>query len=399
MRRVAISGMGAVSAAGIGVEALWQAARDGRCGIRPITIEFARSNRIKIGAAVPDFNGADHLDEITLRTCDRHAQFAMVAAREAIAASGLTADELTGSRTAVVIGTGAGGIGTLDEGCRAYYSDQKFDTFAVPRGMVSSASCHLGIAHGVTGPTFAVSSACASSSQAIGVAAQMIRSGLVDRAITGGAEACLTPATMRTWEYLRVLTADTCRPFSVGRSGMAIGEGAGICVLEAEDALAERGGTAQAWLAGYGTSSDARDMVQPDVDGAAKAVVAALADSGLSVEAIGYINAHGTATVANDINEAAALRQVFGRTLNAIPVSSSKPVIGHALGAAGALELLITVRALQAQTVPPQINSKGIDPKCALSLPMNGALSHQFDAAMSNSFAFGGINAVLVVSR
>jgi nodulation protein E len=390
--------MGAVSAAGIGTADLWAAARDGRSCIGQIDLLHARGNRIRIGGGVPGYEPEAHFDEATLRTCDRHAQFALIAAQQAIDEAALDAADLAGSRTAVIIGTGAGGIGTVDEGCRAYYSDLKYDTFAVPRGMVSSASCHIGIAHGVTGPTFAVSSACASASQAIGLAMQMIRSGLVDRAITGGAEACLTPATMRSWEYLRVLTADACRPFSVGRSGMAIGEGAGICVLEAEDALTARGGKPVAWLAGYGTSSDARDMIQPDVDGAARAMSLALADAGLKAEQIGYINAHGTATVANDINEALAIGRVFGPTLDVIPVSSSKPIIGHTLGAAGALELVITVRALQTATIPPQINCKAVDPKCALNLPLDSPISSPLSAAASNSFAFGGINATLIVT-
>ncbi|MCJ2180618.1 beta-ketoacyl-[acyl-carrier-protein] synthase family protein [Novosphingobium sp. 2580] len=391
--------MGAISATGIGIDALWEAARTGSSGVGPIVLEHARGNRIHIGAAVSSFDPAVHIDEASLRTCDRHAQFAVVAAREAIAAAGLAPSQLLGNRTAVILGTGAGGIGTLDDGCRAYYSGERFDTFAVPRGMASSASCHLSIAHGITGPTFAVTSACASASQAIGIAAQLIRSGLIDRAITGGAEACLTPATMRTWEYLRVLTADACRPFSVGRSGMVIGEGAGICILESEDALLARGGRAQAWLSGFGTSSDARDMVQPDVDGAASAVSAALTDAGLTPEAIGYINAHGTGTVANDINEALALRAVFSDSLDTIPLSSSKPIIGHTLGASGALELLITIRALQEQTIPPQINCRGIDPKCALNIQLDEPAGHSFDAALSNSFAFGGINAALIVGR
>lgn len=398
-RRVAITGMGAVSAAGIGMDALWRAARDGVPGARPVDFDHAQGNRIRIAASVPGFDPADHIDATTLRTCDRYAQFALVAAREAAGHAGIGPGELRGPRTAIVLGTGIGGVATIDEGCRAYYSGERFDTFAVPRTMPSSAASHIGIALGVTGPTFTVTSACASASQAIGVALQLIRAGIVDRAIAGGAEACITAVTMRGWEYLRVLTPDACRPFSTGRSGMTIGEGAGVCVLEAEDALFARGAEPLAWLAGYGTSSDARDMLQPDVDGASRAMQEALDDAGLAAEAIGYVNAHGTGTVANDINEAEALRRVFGDALDAIPVSSSKPVVGHALGAAGALELLVTVAALRAQAVPPQINCREPDPRCGLLLPLGDALPHGFEAALSNSFAFGGINAALVVAR
>lgn len=399
MRRVAITGMGAISAAGLGVDSLWQAARDGRSGVGHIELDNAEGNRIRIGAAVKNFDPATVADEVTLRTCDRYTQFALYAAKEAIASAGLGSAELRSDRTAVIIGTGVGGIGTLDSNCRAYYRREKGDTFAVPRTMPSSAASHISIVHGITGPGFAVTSACASASQAIGLAMILIRAGIVDRVVTGGAEACITPATMRAWEYLRVLTPDACRPFSVDRSGMVIGEGAGICILEAEDVADARGARPLAWLAGYGTSCDARDMVQPDVEGASKAIVYALADAGLPASEVGYINAHGTGTVLNDINEAEALIKVFGSAIEEIPVSSSKPIIGHALGAAGALELLITVGALQAQVVPPQINCKAPDPRCALNLALGAAGEHAFDVALSNSFAFGGINAALLVRR
>jgi nodulation protein E len=397
-RRVAICGTGAVCAAGGNTETLWNAAREGRSGVSRIDFAKAHGNRVHIGAPVVGFDPGTFADEATLRSADRYTLFALDAARQAIAEAGLEAETLRGDRTAVILGTGVGGIGTLDDGCRAYYADERMDIFGVPKAMPSSAAAHLCIAHGITGPSFTVTSACASSSQAIGLAMQMIRAGIVDRVVTGGAEACLTPATMRGWEYLRVLTSDACRPFSSGRSGMVIGEGAGICVIEAEDAMLARGAKPLAWLAGYGTTSDARDMLLPDVDGAAAAIEAALADAGLRPEAIGYVNAHGTGTVANDINEAAALRKVFGDALDSIPVSSSKPIFGHTLGAAGVLELLVTLAALRAQTVPPQINCKAQDPKCPLYLPLNGAESRSFDAALSNSFAFGGVNAALIVS-
>lgn len=399
MQRIAITGMGAISAAGLGVSALWDAARSGRTGVKDIALQYVRGNRVRIAATVAGFNPADHIAGELLRTCDRYAQFAMFAAHEAIAMSGLEPGHLCSERTAVVIGTGVGGVGTFDENCRAYHAGEKCDTMAIPRTMPSSAVSHIGIRHGIIGPTFTVTSACASASQAIGMAATMIRAGIVDRVITGGSESCLTASTMRGWEYLRVLSPDACRPFSAGRNGMVIGEGAGICVLECETAARSRGARPLAWLAGYGTSSDARDMVRPDVDGAARAVAAALADAGLPPEAVGHINAHGTGTVLNDINEVEALRRVFGGALDDIPVCSSKPIVGHTLGAAGALELLVAICSIQDQIVPPQINFRGADPKCRLNLQLDSARSHAFDVALSNSFAFGGINAALVVSR
>lgn len=398
-RRVAISGMGAASAAGLGVAALWEAAKTGRSGLGPIRFPVTMGNRIGIGGPVPDFNPADHIRPDILRTADRYAQYALYAAAEAILAAGLEAKELRSERTAAIIGTGVGGIGTIDEGIAHYYRGDKFDTFAVPRTMPSSAASLVSIVHGITGPTFAVSSACASGAQAVGMAALMIKAGIIDRAIVGGAEACLTPATMRAWEYLRVLTPDVCRPFSTGRNGMVIGEGAGVFVLEAEEVMRARGAVPLAWLAGYGTASDARDIVQPDVAGAARAIRAALADAGLAPGDIDYINAHGTGTVLNDVTEACALREVMGSALDDIPVSSSKPIIGHTLGAAGALELAITVHALVVQTVPPHINCTTPDPKCALNLQLEVAKQKPLAAALSNSFAFGGINAVLAIKH
>ena len=264
--------------------------------------------------------------------------------------------------------------------------------------MPSSATSHISMTHKITGPCFAVTSACASASQSIGTAAQMIRSGMIDRAIAGGSEACLTPATIKAWEMLRVLSPNACRPFTRTRNGMIIGEGAGAFVLESEDSARARGATIIARLAGYGTSSDAKDIIQPDVEGASSAMQAALDDAGLTPDAIGYINAHGTGTVLNDVNEAAAIRRIFGDLTDALPVSSTKPVIGHTLGASGALELAVSVKALTEQTVPPQINFTEADPKCPLHLPTEGAVKADLKAVMSNSFAFGGINAALIVT-
>ena len=400
MRKVAITGMGAISAAGIGVDALWLAARDGVSAVGPLDITRGQSLRVRVAASVKDFDPASHAPADVMRRCDRFTQFAHVAAAEAIAQSGLGADEIAGPRTAAIIGTGIGGMNSLDDGCFDFYSGVKrVDPLSVPKLIPSAATSHISITHRITGPCFSVTSACSSASQSIGIAAMLIRSGAIDRAVVGGSEACITAATLRAWEMMRVLSPDVCRPFSAGRTGIVIGEGAGVFVLEAEDLALARGAKVLARLAGYGTTSDARDIIQPDVDGAANAMSAALADAGLAPAAIGYVNAHGTGTVLNDINEAAALRQVFGEGVGELPVSSSKPVIGHTLGAAGALELAITVRALEAQVVPAHINFKAPDAKCPLNLPTAGPQAHRFEAALSNSFAFGGINAALIVSR
>lgn len=400
MTRVAISGLGAVSAAGLGVPALWHAARTGACQVRPLDIHRDETLRVRIAAAVDNFDPADHLSEQDIRRCDRYTQFAHLAVKEALAGAGLSAETVAGPRTAAIIGTGIGGMNSLDDGCFAIYSGEKrVNPLSIPRLMPSSATSHVSITHKITGPCFAVTSACSSASQSIGVGLQMVRAGIVDRVIVGGSEACITPATMRAWEMLRVLSPDACRPFSKNRNGLVLGEGAGVVILESEQSLVARGGTPIAWLSGYGTSSDACDILQPDVAGAAAAMRAALADAGLQPGDIDYINAHGTGTVLNDVNEAAALRQVFGDTIDTIPVSSTKAVVGHTLGASGGIELIVAIKAMLEDLVPPQIGFAEADPKCPLFLPIDIAMSRPLSAVLSNSFAFGGINAVLIATR
>ncbi len=399
MTGVVITGMGAVSAAGLGVASLWEAARDGVSKVGPLSLPRGESLRIRIAASVPDFDPTRHIDEVTLRRCDRFTQFSHIAAAEAIAQSGIAPDELAGERTGAIFGSGIGGMSTVDEGCYLFYcSEQRPQPMAIPKLMPSSAVSDISITHEITGPCFAVTSACASASQSIGVAMQLIRAGIIDRAIAGGSEACLTPVTIRAWEMLRVLSPNACRPFARTRNGMVIGEGAGAFVLESEAAAARRGATPLARLVGYGTASDSRDIIQPDVGGASAAMRAALSDAGLAPEDIGYVNAHGTGTVLNDINESAAIREVFGAYTDSLPVSSTKPVIGHTLGASGALELAVAIMALREQIIPPQINCTEPDPKCPLNLPTNGAVAARLGAVMSNSFAFGGINATLIAT-
>lgn len=398
MMRVGITGMGAISAAGPDVGSLWSAALEGRSGVGALDIPRMDRLRIRVGAQVRDFQPADFLSDEELRRCDRYTQFAHVAVEQAIRQSGLAPEELAGPRTAAIIGTGIGGMTTVDDGCYDFYAGGgRLPVMGVPRLIPSSATSHVSITHGITGPCFAVTSACASASQAIGLALQMIRAGIVDRAVVGGSEACLTPATVKAWELMRVLSPDLSRPFSRDRTGIVLGEGAGVVVLESQAAIDARGGRALAWLAGYGTSSDARDMVQPDVNGASAAMAACLDDAGIAPEAVDYINAHGTGTVLNDVNEAAAIVKVFGDGAATIPVTSSKPIFGHVLGGSGALELMVTVEAMRNQIVPPQINMTAQDPNCPIFVPQD-ALQRPIRTALSNSFAFGGINACLLVT-
>ena len=393
--------MGAVSAVGLGVDALWWAAREGRTGCGPIDYEREVPHQISIAGQLHGFSSEAHFDAAQCAVYDRFTSFAVLAAREAVREAQLEARQLRGPRTAVIIGTGVGGVTSFDDGCYQLYAEERsrLNPMTIPRVMANAAASHVSMQLGARGPTFAVCSACASATQAIGIGFQLICAGIVDIAVVGGSEAPITPAVMRGWESMRVLAPQACRPFSHGRNGMVIGEGAGVFVLESFTHLRARGGTAFAELAGYGTSSDAGDLLRPDASGAAAAMRAALESGGVTSDCVGYVNAHGTGTVLNDVTETAAIREVFGARAERIPVSSTKPIHGHALGASGALELAITVRALRDQFVPPTINWLDADPACNLDVVPNTGRACEMEYALSNSFAFGGINACLLVHR
>ena len=399
-RRVVVSGMGVVSAAGLGVDRLWTAARNGDAQIRPLKTERPYDGRIKFAAQAPDFDPAAHIERDVLPFCDRFTQFAVIAADEAMAQAGFGRKGMAGPGAAVIVGTGIGGMTSMEDGIYRYYVEgQRPEMLSVPKIIPSAAPATLGMRYSCLGPTFSIGSACSSATQALGVGMQMIRSGMAEKAIVGGAEACIINASMRAWESLRVLTPNLCRPFSIGRNGMSLGEGAAIFVLETYDSAQARGHAPLCELAGYGTTSDAKDPVRPDLDGTASAIAQALDDAGLSPRDIGYISAHGTATHANDITESEAILRVFGDYGAQVPVSSTKPIHGHALGASGGLELAIAISALREQIAPPTINFLEPDPRCPINAVPNVAQKCEIDAIMSNSFAFGGINAVLVASH
>ena len=393
--RVAITGMGAITAAGVGTSALWRAVSEGRPCISKLDQERFPKARVKRAALVQE--DVPQLVGDTVKKLDRFAQLALLAAREAVEQAG-NMPQLAGTRTAVIVGSGLGGAETINRLTDAHSAGEvRVDPLTVPKVMASAAASCIATEYGIHGPVFCISSACASGAQATGIAMQMIRSGVVDRAIVGGAEALITPAVLRGWEVMRVLTPDLNRPFSADRNGMMLGEGAGILVLESAELAAARGKPPLAWLSGYGTACDAGDLLKPDAEWAARAMKDALSDAGLQPGDIGYVNAHGTGTVLNDVAEAAALDATFGEHMETLPVSSTKPVHGHTIAAAGAIELIITISALHNQFVPPTVNWTAEDPRCRMDVVANTGRKHEFRAALSNSFAFGGINTGLVV--
>jgi len=402
MQRVVITGMGAVSALGHTAKETWAALREGRSGIGPITSLPRESLRFGIAAEVRDFDPLKHFDEKRVILLDRVSQFALVAAREAIAQSGIDfRHEDLGDNTAVIVGTGVGGENTNDEASRRLYADNnpRLHPLTIVRLMANAPACQISIEHGLTGPAFATVSACASSNHAIAQAFHMVRSGVADAAVAGGTEACLTMGAVRAWEAMRVLADDTCRPFCKQRRGLVLGEGAAVFVLETLERAQRRGATILAELAGAGMSADAGDIVFPSDVGAAKAMQRALADARLAPEAFDYINAHGTGTPANDPTETKAIRRTFGTHANALAVSSTKSMHGHALGAAGAIELVATIGAIRDGVIPPTANFIDPDPECDLDYVPNAAREKPVRAALSNSFAFGGLNAVLALRR
>ena len=393
MRRVVVTGVGTVNALAHDVMGTLAAFRAGRCGIGPLGFRDADRLSIRIGAEVRDWRAEDLFAASDLPLYDRVTQYALVAGAEAVAMAGLPHG--IGPRGGVILGTAAGGIQTWEDSYRAVFADgrNRVSPLVVPRLMHNAPASHLSIRHGLSGPVLAVASACASANHAMGLALQQIRLGAADVMLTGGADAMLCFGGIKAWEGLRVLAPDACRPFSLGRKGLVIGDGAGVLVFEAEDHARERGARVLAEVAGFGMTADAGDIVAPNVDGAVRAMRAALADAGMVPGDVGYINAHGTGTLANDRAESAAIREVFGHA--APPVSATKAMHGHAIGATGALEALACLMALTEGVLPPTIGYLAPDPDCALDVLANEARAAQIGAVLSNAFAFGGLNAVL----
>jgi nodulation protein E len=400
-RRVVVSGYGCVSSLGIGVPGFWRALAAGQGGFRKFLPEFAEDGIERLVATAASFRGEDHFSDGELRLLDRNVQMALVAAREAVAGAGDVFAGERGRQSAIIIGSGIGGMATLEENYHRLYGLKKdrLHPFTIPRLINNAASSHAAIAFGVTGPVLSISSACSSANHAIGEAFTMIRAGRVDAALAGGTEACITWGCIKAWEALRVVSRDVPRPFSAQRGGMVLGEGSGMVVLEARDQALARGATILAEIIGYGASADAEDMVHPSEAGAALAMSRALADAAVHPEEIDYISAHGSGTAANDTTETRAVKRVFGARAATLPLSSTKSMHGHALGASGALELIATIEAMRSGIIPPTANYLGRDPECDLDYVPNEARRHDVDIALSNSFAFGGLNAVLCLRR
>ncbi len=396
-KKVVITGLGSVSPLGLSTSRLWQSILDGRSGIDKLRGYSERDLKVRIGAQVQGFNPEVFFSPSEIPLLDRYAQFALVAAREAVDDSGVTYAELR--EGAVVIGTGCGGKETDERAYQTLYKQKKhrLHPLTIPRGMPSSAASQISMSCGITGPVFAISSACASANHAVVQAVMLIRSGLVDVAVTGGVDAPFTYGLLKAWEALRVLSPDTCRPFSADRSGLVLGEGAGIIVLESEDHARRRAARIYGELSGCGMSSDAGHITSPSAEGAAQAISKALMDAGLSLEEVDYINAHGTGTELNDTTETQAIRLVFGKRADAIAISSTKSMHGHALGAAGAFELIATILAIKHGIVPATMNFTRPGEGCDLDYVPNQPRVMRVRAALSNSFAFGGLNAVVAV--
>lgn len=399
--RVVVTGLGAITALGPDCASLRQGLLEGRNGIAPITSISTDSLKFKHGAEVRGLDLAVRFDPKTVQMLDRFAQLLLIAAREAVADAHLVIDSESALSTAVVTGSCLGGQITQDDTYHALYAEQRprLPPLAIPRTMANAGASHVSMELGITGPVFTLTTACSSSSHALGLAFWMVRQGMAERAIAGGSEAPFCFGNLKAWEGLRTIAPDTCRPFSKDRRGMILGEGGAVLVLETLEAALARGARIHAELVGFGMSSDAHHITQPSAEGAAHALRAALSDAHLEPEDVDYVNAHGTGTLANDATETRALRQVFGTHADRLAVSSSKSMHGHTLGAAGAVEAVVTVLALSGGFLPPTISFTEPDPECDLDVVPNAARYIAPRCALSSSFAFGGLNAVLAFRR
>jgi len=398
---VAVTGLGVISPLGRSLSEFRDSLRNGCCGIRPIEGVDCAGLRFKNGAQVCGYDPAAYFDPKIAAILDRFAQFAVVAAREAVRHAAIEWTPQLRASAAVVVGSSMGGQTTEDSAYWDVYhlGKPRLSPFTIPLIMTNAGASAISMEFGLMGPAYTISTACSSANHAIGQASWLIRNGITDLALTGGSEAPFSFGCLKAWEALRVVSHETCRPFSRDRQGMILGEGGAVLVLEPLERARARGATIHGEIVGFGMSSDASHLTQPSSDGEAYTIQAALRDANLAPEQVGYINAHGTATEANDATETAAIRKVFGAHAERLAVSSTKSMHGHALGAAGALEAVASVLALRDGVLPPTANYTTPDPRCDLDVIPNQARAAQAEFALSNSFAFGGLNAVLAFRR
>ncbi len=401
MKRVAVTGQGLICALGNSATECWQNAAAGKSGIQPLQDPGSPPYKFQNGAEARDFNPLRYFSEKDLVLLERFALLAAAAAREAVSQSGLSFAGELANQTAVITGSSVGGQFTEEEGYKRLFGERnpRVAPLTIPRTMANAGASYISLECGIHGPAYTVSTACSSSNHAIGQAFWMIRSGQVKAAVTGGSEAVFVEGLLRAWEAMRVVSPESCRPFSADRRGLSLGEGGGMLVLEEWEHAKERGAGILGEIIGFGMSSDAHHITQPCVEGPANAMAWALKDANITPGEADYINAHGTGTQANDATESEAIRRVFGSKTDSLPVSSTKSMHGHTLGAAGAVEAVLTLMALRNALIPPTVNFKERDPACNLDVVANHARRADMQVALSNTFAFGGLNATLVFRR
>ena len=401
MNRVVITGAGTINALGHTVDRTLQAMREGTCGIGPLAVRDIERLSVQIGGQIKGYTPEQVFNRQQLSLYDRFTQLTLIAAKEAILQSGLEFAGALSAKSGVILGTAGGGVSTWDDNYRSVYEGGKnrVHPFVVPKLMHNAAASHVSVEYNLKGPSFTVSTACASSNHAMAQAFQMVRSGMAPVMVTGGSESMLCFGGIKAWEGLRVMSKDACRPFSANRNGMVQGEGAGIFIFEDYAHAKARGAEIQAEIIGYAMSSDAADIVMPSKQGAARAISGALQDAKINPEDVGYINAHGTGTAANDKTECAAVADVFGAHADQLMISSTKSMHGHLIGATGAVELLACIMALRDGIIAPTIGYEEPDPECALDVVPNEAREASVKVALSNAFAFGGMNAVLALRQ
>ncbi len=397
-RRVAVTGLGTICALGHCIPDAWISVCEGRSGIRPIEGIDLSGLRFQNGAQVRDYDVTEHFDRTEVRALDRFSQLALIAAREAILDAGVEFTADLRENTAVITGSGVGGQTTLDAGFVKIYREGELrvdSPLLIPRAMANAAAGQIAMEFGFKGPCYTISTACCSANHAIGQAFRMVRDGYVELAIAGASEAPFSFGLLKAFEAMRIISRDTCRPFSRDRRGLILGEGAAMLCFEPIEMAKARGATIYAEIVGYGMSADAEHLTHLSVQGPARAMRAALRDANIRPEQIGYINAHGSGTQVNDAQETRAVRNVFDSHADRLAISSTKALHGHALGGTGALEAMCTILALKHGVLPPTVNYTQPDPECDLDVIPNHARKDQVEFALSNSFAFGGLNAVL----